>query len=466
MDEQNSTTNATYSGKRKCESCDTQSVFGAKGTFEGLRCKRHKLNTDVDVINLLCQSVNCGRHPSFGLLSTKKALHCSEHKLPNEINVTLKKCSECDTTASFGLAGTQPVHCSTHKEKGEINVYESRYCQTCIEIGAEKITRATFGLPNTKKVLRCSKHKEPGDVDISNKKCEVCKKVKPSFAQEGEFAKRCASCKIEGDVDVVNVNNRCEKCKKTQASYGDPNENIMRRCGKCKIPADVFLRVTCEEEGCFVQPIFGLPGTTRGIHCFNHKLPNEVSVKNMCKKCNQTKVSNIAYEGLCLNCFIHYFPERPNPRQHQTKEKAVRTYLQQYLDYTMKFDQRIEDGCSFRRPDIFIDAGSHVVIVEIDELQHSAIDVYTSQCEERRVNEIFTDVNFRPVVFLRFNPDNYNNVRSPWCFHPTENVMYVPSKSQPEWNRRLEHLKERVVFHMNHMPSDAVVNEFLFFDTE
>jgi hypothetical protein len=439
MDEQNSTTNANTNKRKASElnycvhkNCDYGRYFGIPGE-EPLRCSFHKIEGDIDLVN-----------------KSKKRCHCG-------------------VLASFGLAGSQPIHCSAHKEKGETNVYESRYCQTCIEIGAEKITRASFGLPGTKKVLRCSKHKEPGDIDVANKKCEVCKKTKPSFAQEGEFAKRCVKCKIEGDVDVVNVNNRCEKCKKVQACYGDPNDNIMRFCTNCKLPGHELLHyhLLCKEENCKYQASFGLPGTTRGIHCSTHKLPNEVRVRDMCKECKITRWSNIAYEGLCLNCFIHFFPDRPNPRQHQTKEKAVRAYLQQYLDYTMKFDQRIEGGCSFRRPDIFIDAGTHVVIIEIDELQHSATDVYTSECEERRVNELFTDVNFRPVVFLRFNPDNYNEVRSPWCFHPTENVMYVPVKSQREWNRRLEHLKERVIFHMNHMPSnDVIVNEFLFFDTD
>jgi hypothetical protein len=90
--------------------------------------------------------------------------------------------------------------------------------------------------------------------------------------------------------------------------------------------------------------------------------------------------------------------------------------------------------------------------------------VYTSECEERRVNELFTDVNFRPVVFLRFNPDSYDDVVSPWCFHPTESIMYVPARKLPQWNARLDYLKERVVYHVNHIPSDVIVNEFLFFD--
>ncbi len=433
MNDLSSTTNAVQSNKRKyksdkCEhlNCSFSGYFGVPNG-EPLRCSFHQKEGDVDLIN-----------------TSKKRCHCNK-------------------LATFGIKGSQPVHCKDHKEENEININETRFCLTCTEEGREKIKRASYGIHGTKKVLRCAEHKLPTDVDIANKKCEICKKVKPTFAQEGEFAKRCGTCKLENDVDVNNP--RCEKCGKKQPNYGNSEENILRYCSKCRLPGDVLLgRILCRGLNCSKQPSFGQSGTKRPIHCLTHKLPHEVRVVSTCKQCNITKVSNPVYEGLCLNCFIHLHPDRPNPRQHQTKEKAVRTYLQQHLDYTMKFDQRVEGGCSFRRPDIFIDAGTHVVIVEIDELQHSATDVYTSECEERRVNELFTDVNFRPVVFLRFNPDSYDDVVSPWCFHPTESIMYVPAKKLPQWNARLDYLKERVVYHVNHIPSDVIVNEFLFFD--
>ena len=78
-------------------------------------------------------------------------------------------------------------------------------------------------------------------------------------------------------------------------------------------------------------------------------------------------------------------------------------------------DKRIAGGCSRRRPDLLLDLRSHVIIVEVDENCHAA---YDSACEIRRTEEISADLGGRPIVFIRFNPDQYKQagvrVPSPW----------------------------------------------------
>ena len=44
------------------------------------------------------------------------------------------------------------------------------------------------------------------------------------------------------------------------------------------------------------------------------------------------------------------------------------------------------------------------IIVEIDENQH--ID-YDCSCENKRMMELSQDVGHRPIIFIRFNPDDY-----------------------------------------------------------
>ncbi len=67
-------------------------------------------------------------------------------------------------------------------------------------------------------------------------------------------------------------------------------------------------------------------------------------------------------------------------------------------------DKWIEGGCSRARPDLFLDMGSHVVIVEVVENKH---DEYDCTCENRRLMEFSQDLNHRQVVMIRFNPDGY-----------------------------------------------------------
>lgn len=62
------------------------------------------------------------------------------------------------------------------------------------------------------------------------------------------------------------------------------------------------------------------------------------------------------------------------------------------------FDKRIPEGCSRRRPNMYMDFGSHVVaervaiIIEIDENQHSD---YDCTCENKLLMELFQDCGNR-----------------------------------------------------------------------
>ncbi len=63
-------------------------------------------------------------------------------------------------------------------------------------------------------------------------------------------------------------------------------------------------------------------------------------------------------------------------------------------------------GCSMRSPNLLLDTGSHIVIVEVGKCSH---DLYHPSCEEKRMGEIWNDVGHRPIVFVRFDPDKYKD---------------------------------------------------------
>ncbi len=99
--------------------------------------------------------------------------------------------------------------------------------------------------------------------------------------------------------------------------------------------------------------------------------------------------------------------------------------------------------CSKKRPDILLDMGSHIVIVEVDENSHGA---YDPTCEEKRMGEIWNNLRHGPLVFVRFNPDKYkdedgNNAPSPWGGKRVNGAVTVSNKRKAAWEARLEALR-------------------------
>ena len=172
-----------------------------------------------------------------------------------------------------------------------------------------------------------------------------------------------------------------------------------------------------------------------------------VDVKN--KSCKSewctTRVSREKYDGYCLHCFMNLFPDKPVSRNYKTKEYAVVEYIKtKYPDVHWIADKIINGGCSKRRPDLILDLGYQVLIVEIDENQHIG---YDCSCENRRLMELSQDLGHRPIIFIRFNPDNYEingeNITSCWG-QDKKGICVVKKSKKHEWNQRLNVLEERI----------------------
>ena len=126
------------------------------------------------------------------------------------------------------------------------------------------------------------------------------------------------------------------------------------------------------------------------------------------------------------------------------------------------FDKIINDGCSRRRPDVFIECLTHCIVIECDEHQHKRYI-----CENRRTMEIFNDLGGRPVVFIRFNPDAYtmNGRRIRGSFREdrseTGEVVLHP---RAQWKARTSQLFSRVQLYIDTVPSKDVTEVQLFYD--
>jgi hypothetical protein len=96
------------------------------------------------------------------------------------------------------------------------------------------------------------------------------------------------------------------------------------------------------------------------------------------------------------------------------------------------FDKTVDNGCSKRRPDVRIECLTHTIIIECDENEHR-----NTQCEEKRMMQLFQDLGNRPLVMIRFNPDGYSedDEKFQGCFTPSEKGLVINKK---EWKKRIE----------------------------
>jgi len=179
----------------------------------------------------------------------------------------------------------------------------------------------------------------------------------------------------------------------------------------------------------------------------------------------ETYSSNQKYKGHCLVCFIHLFPDEKNVRNYKTKEKdVVDRITQQFSQYTWVADKTVKDGCSRRRPDLLLDMGSHIIIMEVDENKHTD---YDCSCEHKRLMELSQDLQHRPIVFIRFNPDSYTNqegvqVTSCWKLNKL-GVMQITKTKQKEWEERIESLKQQIQYWIDNPTEKTIEIVELFY---
>jgi len=179
----------------------------------------------------------------------------------------------------------------------------------------------------------------------------------------------------------------------------------------------------------------------------------------------ETWASNALYEGYCRACVIHMRPDITVKRNYKTKELDVFDRIcEHFPGVTAIGDRIIYGGCSRYRPDILIHMGDHVVVIEIDENRHST---YNKNCEEARLNDLFTDAGDLPMALIRFNPDGYKDetgARVKSCWKADGNgIMVVPNEKKVEWEERMGCLFDKISYWLDTVPSEPLAVEELFF---
>lgn len=404
--------------KRRCKECQGSEICS--------HVKFKKSCRECTDVKNLCLYDDCNKFAYFNVLGEKLGKYCSEHKLTDMVDVKHRKCLEdgCDKSTSYNFPGNKTgTYCSKHKLDGMINIKHKK----CMEEKCEVIARFNFVNLNG---IYCSKHKKEGMVDTSKRR--ECKetdcKISPNFNYKNEsLGVFCSKHKKEGMINLIE-----KTCQ-----YND-----------------------CESS----SPAFNYDGEKRGIYCFNHKLENMVNVKH--KRCSGpgcTVICGNKHNGYCVRCFINLFPNEKMSRNYKVKEQHVVDFIKENFQETFQFDKRT-GGCSQKRPDVYIDLYTHVLIVECDENQHKQ---YEDICENKRMMHLFEDFGNRPIVFIRFNPDGYideQGIKQPSCFKYHKQLDVPGIRDKTEWDNRLKCLKECIETGIRHIPEIEITTVHLFFD--
>ena len=278
-----------------------------------------------------------------------------------------------------------------------------------------------------------------------------------SICEHNKIKAICKECGGSQICEHNRVRAKCKECGGGSICEHNKEKSRCKECGGGSICEHNKVRSACIEcEG--------------GSTCKHKK------IKRYCKKCDGSRLCksdwcettrNIKYEGYCMPCFVNN-PENQNNaiiRNYKTKEKdVVDRITQTFTNFTWVADKKVQDGCSRRRPDLLLDMGSHIIIVEIDENKHTD---YDCSCENKRLMELSQDLQHRPIVFIRFNPDDYTNqdgilVKSCWKLNKL-GVMQITKPKQKEWEERIETLKQQIQYWIDNTSENTIEIIELFY---
>jgi hypothetical protein len=270
------------------------------------------------------------------------------------------------------------------------------------------------------------------------------------ICEHGRRKTDCIDCRGNAICEHNRIIYRCRDCKGGSYCKHDKRRSMCFECGGSYYCIHRRLKQNCVE--CHGTSI--CPHNKRKSRC------PDCNGTNICKTPLCPTYANPKYEGYCMPCFVNNPENRDKAiiRNYKTKERAVATaILECYPNFTWKTDKAIEGGCSNRRPDLLLDMGSHVVIVEVDEDQHTD---YDCSCENKRLMQISQDIQHRPLIFIRFNPDTYLDetgaiITSCWRLNQ-RGVMSIVRNKEREWKERLSVLMEQIQYWVEN-PTEKMV---------
>mgnify|MGYP006140514913 CR=1 FL=1 len=276
----------------------------------------------------------------------------------------------------------------------KIRISKQNICSICGIRAIYNIIGETIG-------IRCSSHRDANMVNIKSSKCITCKNKCPSFNHIGETkALYCSGCAEPNMVDIKSP--KCITCKK-RASYGIPGF-ASSMCVKHKTDNMISKpRSKCKKENCKLNAIYGIKYP---IHCETHKNENDINLTET--KCEECGLLDVCINGLCINtCSDSEKITYEMKRRQKVKEVRVLKILESEYGKPHEYNVHVSSKCGGKNSEekeFGYDFGTHKLYIEVDENQHKS---YCELGEINRMKNIYMDDGGIPVIFIRYNPDNY-----------------------------------------------------------
>jgi hypothetical protein len=358
------------------------------------------------------------------------------------------QCKEC-VGSSFCKHGKRK---STCKECGGSSICEhGRHKAICKECGGSAFCE------HGRQKSHCKECGGPAFCEHENIKAQCKECVGSSFCKHG---KRKSTCKECGGTSICEHGKRRTQCKecggKSICEHGK-RKSTCKECGGTSICEHGKQKSKCKECG----------GSSLCKHGKQKSKCKECGGSSLCKSSWCETYGNPKYENYCVPCFVNN-PEnqtKPLMRNYKTKETDVVNRIKQtFTDFTWVSDKKVQDGCSRRRPDLLLDMGTHIIIVEIDENKHTD---YDCSCENKRLMELSQDLQHRPIIFIRFNPDDYTNqegilVKSCWKLNKLGVIQIIKTKEK-EWEERIHILKQHIQYWIDNSTNKTIEIIQLFY---
>jgi hypothetical protein len=239
-------------------------------------------------------------------------------------------------------------------------------------------------------------------INIKSPKCITCKNKQSTFNYEGETkALYCSGCALPNMIDVKHP--KCITCKNTRASYGMPGLSPSM-CVKHKTENMISKpRSKCKNQNCKLTAIYGIK---HPIHCEIHKNENDINLTET--RCEQCGLLDVCIGGLCINtCSDSDKITYEMKRRQKVKEIRVFNMLKCEYGEPHEYNVRVSSKCGKKHSEekeFGYDFGTHKLYIEVDENQHKS---YCELGEINRMKNIYMDDGGIPIIFLRYNPDNY-----------------------------------------------------------
>lgn len=300
------------------------------------------------------------------------------------------------------------------------NCVSKRYCKQCdgCEHGRVK-KHCKECTPN----LQC----EHNRIKYNCKDCNTS-----NYCEHNRERRVCKECKCVDICEHNRIKYQCKECGGKKFCKHNIRKAYCKECGGSELCQPHGIRKdSCRE--CNIGNKVICEHGQRSRTCRDCKTGTSICVhetrksrcgfcegcgSELCKSCRM--VLKLKYHENCYKCYIHDALKNKTseeikefisklPQRERTKEiRIYDTVTHIFPNYDWKYNMYVpvcgENGkretCYY--PDIHVNMGSYILLIEIDENQHSG---YNS-CETRRMTDMLAAFAV-PLYIVRFNPDTY-----------------------------------------------------------